>query len=177
MFYYKSLIPLLGSLLASMQISFFAESNFMDHILLKSLDLMKTNTNFRTWAGSDSFPLGKCCFIERYKLFKKKKKKLQRGKKEAAPSREFRVSISHPSGRACCSTTGGWKGRSQPEEMWLFLLRIKVRENQSMFVMDLRLALDALCPGETTELSFSMDQLDTDLIFTESCQDRRDRGA
>lgn len=82
MFYYKSLIPLLGSLLASMQISFFAESNFMDHILLKSLDLMKTNTNFRTWAGSDSFPLGKCCFIERYKLFKKKKKKNYRGEKK-----------------------------------------------------------------------------------------------
>jgi len=71
----------------------------------------------------------------------------------------------------------GWKGRSQPEEMWHFLLRIKVCENQSMFVMDLRLALDVLCPEETTELSFSMDQLDTDLIFIESCQDRRDRGA
>ena len=138
----------------------------MDHILFKSLDRIKTNTNFRTWAGSDCFPLGKCCFTERYKLLKKKKPTEGKKKKnEAAPSREFRVSISHPSSRACYCTTGGWKGRSQPEEMWHFLLRIKVCDNQSTFVMDLRFALDVLCPGETTELSFSMDQLYTDLIF------------
>ena len=62
-FSYKSLIPLLGSLFASVQISLFAETNFMDPTVFKSLDRIKTNTNFRTWAGSDSFPLGKCCFI------------------------------------------------------------------------------------------------------------------
>ena len=71
-FSYKSLIPLLGSLFASVQISLFAETNFMDPTVFKSLDRIKTNTNFRTWAGSDSLPLGKCCFIERYKLLKKK---------------------------------------------------------------------------------------------------------
>ena len=171
-FSYKSLIPLLGSLFASVQISLFAESNFMDHIVFKSLHRIKTNTNFRTWAGSDSFPLGKCCFIESYKLLKKKKKKnLQRGKKRLlqVESSEFQFLTLKVE---LAAAHRGMK-MSKPTRRDVALST----ENQSMFVMDLRLALDVLCPGETTELSFSMDQLDTHLIFTESCQDRRDRGA